>query len=205
MTNVTEAKAALRRRLRAARRAAAANPARGELVASEVLTHPAVSRRLAEPGARVAAYVSLPWEPPTDVLREQLRGAGIEVLLPVADPRGGLTWVRDDGSAGAAWGVPGQPAAPATPKAATTDAAALASPTAQDAAGAAVVIVPALAATADGRRLGQGGGYYDRFLANLPAASAGGPLLVAVVGPGEVLDDVPTEPHDRRVDTVVVA
>lgn len=194
MTNVTEAKAALRRRLRAARRAAAANPARGELVASEVLTHPVVSRRLAEPGARVAAYVSLPWEPPTDVLREQLRGAGIEVLLPVADPRGGLTWVRDDGSAGAAWGVPGQPASPATPTAATTDAA-----------GAAVVIVPALAATADGRRLGQGGGYYDRFLANLPAASAGGPLLVAVVGPGEVLDDVPTEPHDRRVDTVVVA
>lgn len=187
------AKAALRRRIRTARRAAPPDPTRAQTLATSVLTHPVVEGHLTDSGGVAACYVSLPWEPPTSVLRQRLRAAGAEVLLPVADPHGGLTWVLDDGTAGAAWGVPGQPDAPPTPATAT-----------EGATRAAVVIVPALAATSDGRRLGQGGGYYDRFLADLPPASEGGPLLVAVVGPGELLPDLPTEPHDRRVDVVIV-
>lgn len=183
----------LRRRIRAARRAAQPDPQRAQRLASAVMVHPEVAARLREPGALVALYVSLPWEPPTAVLRDHLRGAGVDVLLPVADPHGGLSWVVDDGTAGAAWGVPGQPATPPGGLGPVREAT-----------GCTVVLAPALAATADGRRLGQGGGYYDRYLATLPSAGVGGPLVVALVGPSEVVADLPTEPHDRRVDVVIV-
>lgn len=68
----------------------------------------------------------------------------------------------------------------------------------------AVILVPALAATADGRRLGQAGGYYDRFLGDQPRPDAGGPLRVALVGPSELLTDLPTDELDHPVDIVVV-
>ncbi|MDX6723959.1 MAG: 5-formyltetrahydrofolate cyclo-ligase, partial [Solirubrobacteraceae bacterium] len=50
----------------------------------------------------------------------------------------------------------------------------------------------------DGRRLGQGGGSYDRALARVAAP------VVAVVFDDEVLDEpIPVEPHDRRVAGVL--
>lgn len=62
-----------------------------------------------------------------------------------------------------------------------------------------VAIVPGVAFTADGRRLGQGGGWYDRFLSGLrPDATAIG-VCFAV----QVVGDLPVEPHDVRVDVVV--
>jgi 5-formyltetrahydrofolate cyclo-ligase len=53
-----------------------------------------------------------------------------------------------------------------------------------------VVLVPGLAFTADGRRLGQGGGYYDRLL------GGSGAVAVGIAPAAVVVDDVPTEPHD---------
>ena len=62
-----------------------------------------------------------------------------------------------------------------------------------------VVVVPGLAFTADGHRLGQGGGHFDRFL---PRLSPG--CLRIGVGFGEqVVDVLPLEPHDVVVDIVV--
>jgi 5-formyltetrahydrofolate cyclo-ligase len=63
---------------------------------------------------------------------------------------------------------------------------------------AAVVVVPALAATAAGIRLGRGGGHYDR---SLPLASPS-TVLVALVGDDELLEDLPVEPHDVRVHAI---
>lgn len=62
-----------------------------------------------------------------------------------------------------------------------------------------VVVVPGLAFTPDGRRLGQGGGWYDRFLARCRPGCA----VVGVCFDGQIVDDVPTEAHDRRVDWIV--
>ena len=59
------------------------------------------------------------------------------------------------------------------------------------------MLVPALAVDRHGRRLGQGGGSYDRAL---PRTSA---PVVAVVFGDEVLDTLPAEPHDRSVDGVL--
>ena len=61
-----------------------------------------------------------------------------------------------------------------------------------------LVLAPALAVDAAGRRLGQGGGSYDRALER-----AGAPV-VAVVFDDEVLDEaIPVESHDRPVAGVL--
>ena len=60
-------------------------------------------------------------------------------------------------------------------------------------------VVPALAVSRDGVRLGRGGGYYDRALAH----ARPGAVLVAVVFDDELLDEVPAEAHDHRVTAVV--
>ena len=61
-----------------------------------------------------------------------------------------------------------------------------------------VVVVPGLAFTSDGRRLGQGGGHYDRFLVRLrPDCVTIGACFVE-----QLVDDVPTEPHDTTVHHV---
>lgn len=62
-----------------------------------------------------------------------------------------------------------------------------------------VVIVPGLAFTAHGHRLGQGGGWYDRFLPRLRADAT----IVGVGFAPQIVDELPTEPHDVRMDRVV--
>lgn len=64
-----------------------------------------------------------------------------------------------------------------------------------------VLFIPLLAFDRKGHRLGQGGGYYDRTLANLRAQ---GPLLA--IGLGFAMQEVaavPTGPHDERLDVIV--
>lgn len=63
----------------------------------------------------------------------------------------------------------------------------------------ALVVTPGLAFTADGRRLGQGGGHYDRFLGGVSA----GCLLVGVAFAEQVVVDIPVEVHDVVLDAVV--
>jgi 5-formyltetrahydrofolate cyclo-ligase len=60
-----------------------------------------------------------------------------------------------------------------------------------------LVVVPGLAFTRDGRRLGQGGGWYDRFLARTRCPKVGVCFDVQVVA------ELPVEDHDVVVDVVV--
>ena len=62
-----------------------------------------------------------------------------------------------------------------------------------------VVIVPGVAFDAAGGRLGRGGGFYDRFLAEVAAVAIG------VALPGHLVDEVPREDHDRLVSAVATA
>ena len=62
-----------------------------------------------------------------------------------------------------------------------------------------LLIVPGLAFTACGARLGRGGGFYDRFLSRLDARTK----TVGLVLSCQVVDEIPTEPHDRSVDAVI--
>ncbi len=64
-----------------------------------------------------------------------------------------------------------------------------------------LILVPGLAFTADGCRLGRGGGYYDRLL----ASSALRAVKLGVCFDVQLLDELPYEPHDQRVDRVISA
>lgn len=60
-----------------------------------------------------------------------------------------------------------------------------------------LIIAPGVAFDAQCRRLGQGGGYYDRFLPQTHAAAVG------VCHAFALMESLPTEAHDRRMDAVV--
>ena len=60
-----------------------------------------------------------------------------------------------------------------------------------------LILVPGLAFDLRGGRLGRGKGFYDRFL-----ASVHGPLA-GVCFEDQIVCEVPTEPHDLRMDFVV--
>lgn len=62
-----------------------------------------------------------------------------------------------------------------------------------------LVVVPGLAFAADGRRLGRGGGHYDRFL----AATGAHCRWVGVGFAEQLVDDVPVARHDVRLHAVV--
>ena len=65
----------------------------------------------------------------------------------------------------------------------------------------AVWIVPGLAFTRKGARLGYGGGWYDRLLSSaLPNAGA-----LGVAYPFQMVDELPCEAHDVRLTDVVVS
>lgn len=62
-----------------------------------------------------------------------------------------------------------------------------------------LVVAPGLAFDRRGHRLGYGGGHYDRYLARLGPRA----LRVGVGFAVQVLDEVPSEPDDERLDLVV--
>lgn len=153
----------------------------------------------ARAGRTVTAYAALPGEPDPGPLRAALGALGARVLLPVVAGPGELRWGAD-GPTRPGHRLPGghrldEPRGDPAGLPTTTDLA-----LGRDD----VLLVPALAVSADGARLGQGGGYYDRALALL-AAHPVGPLVVAVLHDDELLPAgrVPLEPHERPVDAAL--
>lgn len=65
-----------------------------------------------------------------------------------------------------------------------------------------VILLPGLAFDRAGNRLGRGAGFYDRFISALHEAGHR-PTLIGVCYHAQVVDSVPTEPHDHRVDRVI--
>ncbi|MCX8040637.1 MAG: 5-formyltetrahydrofolate cyclo-ligase [Planctomycetota bacterium] len=63
-----------------------------------------------------------------------------------------------------------------------------------------LVLVPGLGFTADGARLGQGGGYYDRLLAARPDLRS-----VGVGFSCQLLPALPQAAHDQRLGAVLIA
>jgi 5-formyltetrahydrofolate cyclo-ligase len=131
--------------------------------------------REARPGV-AAAYQPFGTEPGGPDLPAFVAGLVPAVLLPVLLPDKDLDWALYGDEPGRTLGVEGI-------------------------ARAQVVIVPALAVDVHGYRLGRGGGSYDRALARVSQEA----LIVALLHDGELLAEVPHEPHDRRVHVVLTA
>ena len=184
VSDVQLRKAELRAQILARRSARPADrrTAAGKLIRDAVLDAPQVQM-----AGTVAAYYSIGAEPDTRGLVYALWKRGSYVLLPVLRPDGDLDWASSEGPDSLGPGPRGlrQPGEP--PRG--VDAVARAD----------AVLVPALAVDAAGRRLGRGGGSYDRALARV------GPLvpLIALVYDDELIEHVPTEGHDIPVRAAV--
>jgi 5-formyltetrahydrofolate cyclo-ligase len=62
-----------------------------------------------------------------------------------------------------------------------------------------VVIAPGLAFDREGYRLGYGGGHYDRYLQRMGAHA----IRIGIGFAGQLIDRVPREPGDERLDLVI--
>lgn len=136
--------------------------------------------------AVIGLYHAGPWEAPAAAYARFFRDAGHAIALPFfADRDAAMTfrhhtdpYAQDDLEVGP-FGML-QPAADAAPEVPE------------------VLFVPLVGFTADGARLGQGGGHYDRWLAEHPPT-----LTVGLAWDAQLCDTLPTEPHDIALDAVV--
>lgn len=133
----------------------------------------------------VLLYCSLPEEPDTQGIIDRLLSENIPVALPVCLESGIMKFYllheRAELRTGNYYNIP-EPIG--------RDEPILTEKT--------VCIVPALAFTADGERLGQGGGYYDRFLEKYPELRTIGITYHAILQ-----ENLPCEKHDIPVKVVI--
>ena len=177
------AKAALRKRLLAAR---AALPDDRRAEAGRLLRDAVLALPETQMAGTVAAYVSVGTEPGTRSLVYALWKRGTYVLLPLLRPDNDLDWASYEGPDSLAAAPRGllEPTEPPRGPGAVASAD--------------LVIVPALAVDRRGRRLGRGGGSYDRALARV----GGAVLTIALLYDDELLDEIPAGPHDQPVRLV---
>lgn len=127
----------------------------------------------------VTSYLSIGDEPSTHELNRELISRGVTVLLPRVAGKA-LQWVEWDGDMKSLKETRGllEPIGKERTDVSDVDA----------------MIVPALHIDQDGYRLGQGGGYYDRTMPNMPGWKVG------IVYPGEITGDLlPRDEWDVRL------
>ncbi len=195
-------KQSVRRRLLAARRGRDPVRSSEENERLTALLHSTPELARLGRGSTVAGYSPLAGEPSPDALLCALADAGVRVLLPVLRPDRDLDW-RVAG-----------PAVASERAGSDGGTLGLTAVTRAD-----VVLLPGVAGDRAGRRLGRGGGSYDRVLARLAvggtspnaasqdAAGQGAvrPWTCLLVWPEELLARVPAQDHDRPVDAVATA
>lgn len=123
----------------------------------------------------VAAYLSTPPEPGTAQLLPALRQAGYDVVVPVCEPQYQLSWAHWEPGIALAKSPRAPLWEPVGPRFHFTALGPLR-----------CVLVPGLGMDTQGNRLGQGGGYYDRFLAQLGTEAPETPVL-GYLYDGEIL------------------
>lgn len=174
-------KAELRRRMRALRLAVPDASAAAAAAARRIEASPAF-----RDARRIAVYVAVGGEISTAPLISACRAAGKTVLLPRvphgADALEFAPFACGDALRAGRYGVP------------EPDGAAVALGPSD------LVVLPGLAFDAEGRRLGTGGGWYDRTFAR--RARDEGPRLVGLAFHVQIVEAVPHGPWDRCVDEV---
>ena len=131
----------------------------------------------------VYAYASLSWEPDTWEILKALLFRGFRLALPRVEGREMRFYFVPDlkelsQSSMKIW----EPKADAVP---ADDSEAL-------------VLVPGMAFSRDGARLGKGGGFYDRFLSAEPNHKT-----IALAYGFQLMEQIPTGVYDRPVDQIV--
>jgi 5-formyltetrahydrofolate cyclo-ligase len=173
MHDLIEAKKAAR--AGAIARRASCDPALGQRLAGQVLAHAAPPA-----GAVVSGFWPIGEEIDIRPLLLALAGRGHPVVLPVTTPRGQPLVFRR-------WRF-GEPLHRGRFGTVHPDGPAMVPD---------LLLVPLLAFDRAGRRLGYGGGYYDRTIAALPHART-----IGVAYAAQELDEVPAADYDARLQAV---
>jgi len=180
MDEITLAKQALRGQLRPMRRAFTADERR---TASAAICAAVCARPEWQRAHTVLSYVPMADEADVSPLLQAGFAAGKAMLLPRCEKGRRLSLRRilpgeplEEGR----YGIPAPPAcAPEYERAG-------------------LVILPALAFSLDGRRLGYGGGYYDRLFERMPEA-----VYLGVCDHRLLLPALPCDAHDLRADILI--
>lgn len=154
---------------------AACNPALGAALADHIMRDCPPP-----PGAKVAAFISLPGEISTAPILTTLAARGHEICLPYTPKRGLALEFR-------AW-HPGDALHPGRFGTVHPEGPVMVPD---------FILVPLLAFDATGNRLGYGGGYYDRTLASLPQAYRLGVAFAA-----QEMPHIPTTPTDIKLHAI---
>jgi len=157
--------------------------------AAEAVSHQLLSHPLFNIAGYVAGYWAMGGEVPLHVLQMRLRADQVW-CLPCIQPDKSLRfapWRPGDLLESNRFGIP-EPALTPDAQLLPTDMA--------------VILMPLLAFTRAGARLGMGGGFYDRSLAfpRLPGAQ---PRLIGVGYAAQEIPDLPSDPWDVALDAVV--
>ncbi len=133
----------------------------------------------------LAAYLPAQDEPNIRPFLDWAEDQNIRVLLPVSRDDGLLDWaVSTDGEQQGLHGMP-EPVGELLGPIAINDVD--------------LIIAPAAAVDKTGMRMGWGRGYFDRTLGSMERC----PPVYAVVFDNELVESVPTELHDKKVNGVV--
>jgi 5-formyltetrahydrofolate cyclo-ligase len=174
-------KSALRERMRSVR--SSIPPTERAVLAARAEAHLLAVPEIRDAGT-VLLFYSFGSEIPTSVLLHRLIARGIRVLLP---------WLAGDGME-ASEVLLGERLEPTDYGPREPSRRVPVDPEDVD-----VVVTPGLAFDERGHRLGYGGGHYDRYLGRLHPNA----LRVAIGFASQIVDEVPTEPGDERVDVIV--
>lgn len=176
---LTEEKAALRQKIRTQRNMLPDREMLDKRLLQNLLAHPWMQET-----ELVLTYYSGASEPDTHALIDLLLASGKQVALPVTDGAGSMDFYllrNTDELQKGAYDIP-EPSGREVPVLTETS----------------LCIVPGVAFTEAGERLGQGGGYYDRFLTAHPGLRTVGLTYQCLLQAS-----LPCEAHDCRVDIII--
>lgn len=169
----------LRREMRLRLRSLRGREEKSRALAEVIAVHPAFAR-----SGQIAIFAPLPSEPDVELLWEK-RSSGFCYPRVVGSE---IEFI----SAHSLADLKPSPWHPAVREPAAADARIVAPEEIS------LLLVPGLAFTRDGHRLGRGGGFYDRFLARLPASA----FKIGVCFDLQVVASLATESHDQLVNAV---